>query len=732
MSTHDQKSNADTNAGRRHFLIGTAVVGAGLVIGLNLARNRDQPVAGAAGGKSLSPNAWVRIAPDNTVTLALGKAEMGQGIMTGAAIALAEDLDVNPASIKVEFAGVNKIYNHPFLPAQFTGGSNSTQTTHDVLRRTGAAARAMLLAAAAKRWETTAAELRTDDGLVFFGSRKLSYGELADAAASEPVPEKPVVKEAADFKFIGKTQLRHDTRDKITGSAKFGLDVDLPDMLTAVVARAPVFGAQIKSFDDSEARKIAGVVAVKQVPSGIAVLANNSWAAQRGRDALKIDWDPGAMAGFSIERLRANYRAQVRNPGPTARSDGDVQQALNARGARGIDVEFELPFLAHAPMEPLNCVVHARADRADVWTGTQNHSQDMENIAAILGLKPEQVVLHEQYLGGGFGRRASTKSDFTDEAAHVAKGMDRPVKTMWTREDDIRGGYYRPYSISRVRAAVDADGKPIAWYFSNVSQPVMLTSAFAAMAVQKDGRDPSSSEGAADIPYEIPNIQVDSINGVNGVPILWWRSVANSFNAFAVNCAIDELAALAAKDPVEFRRSMLTNKPRHLAVLERAVDMAAWGKPLADGRFQGVALHECFGSIVAQVAEVSVSGDEVRVHKVHCAVDCGQAINPGQVAAQMESGIVYGLSAALWGEITFENARVQQSNFDNYRVLRMSESPAIEVSIINSGAPLGGVGEPGTPPIAPAVAGAIFAATGKRIRTLPFARTLGKPTALSG
>lgn len=726
MTTEDTNSTADTNAGRRHFLIGTAVVGAGLVIGLNLARKRNQPAQGAANGRTLSPNAWLRIAPDNTVTLALGKAEMGQGIMTGAAIALAEDLDVNPASIKIEFAGVDKLYYHPFLPAQFTGGSNSTQTIHDVLRTTGAIARTMLLSAAAKHWETTPAELRTDNGVVYFGSRKMSYGQLADAAASSvDVPEKPALKPASEFKYIGKTHLRLDSLDKITGRAKFGLDVDLPNMLTAMVERAPIFGATVKSFDDSETRKIAGVVDVKQVPSGVAVLANNTWAAKRGRDALKVEWQSGAMAGFSLDQVRADYRARVRKPGPAARNEGDVMAALAAGDARSIDVEFELPFLAHAPMEPLNCVVHARADGAEVWTGTQNHSQDMENVASILGLKPEQVTLHEQYLGGGFGRRANTKSDFTNEAAHVAKGLDRPVKTVWTREDDIRGGYYRPYSITRVRAAVDAAGRPTAWYYSNVSQPVLLTSAFAAMAVQKDGRDPSSTEGSADIPYEIPNIRVDSINGVNGVPILWWRSVANSFNAFAVNCAIDELAAVAGKDPLEFRRSMLSNKPRFLAVLEKAAAMARWGQPLAAGRFHGIALHESFGSIVAQVAEVSVNGAEVRVHRVHCAVDCGQAINPGQVEAQMQSGIVYGLSAALWGEITFENARVQQSNFDNYRVLRMSETPAIDVSIINSGAPLGGIGEPGTPPIAPAVAGAVFAATGKRIRTLPLSRSLG-------
>ncbi len=716
----------DTNAGRRHFLIGTAVVGAGLVIGLTLAKRRGSgETAGSmntAGGKTLSPNAWLRVAPDDTVTLAMGKSEMGQGITTGFAVALAEDLDIDPARIVIEFAGVNKAYNHPFLPAQFTGGSNSTATTFETLRQVGATARAMLLAAAAKKWETKVSELRTDNGAVYYGSRKLTYGELADAASGIGV-EKPVLKPQSEFKYIGKSQSRVDSKVKVTGRAIFGLDIDVPDMLIAMVARAPVFGATVKSFDDTEARKIPGVVAVKQVPSGVAVLANNSWAAQRGRDALKVDWNLGSMAKFDLAQVRADYRAKVRKPGLIARNDGDAEKALrNAK--RSIDVEYELPFLAHATMEPLNCVVHARADGADMWVGTQNHSQDVEKTAEILGLKPEQVTLHVQYLGGGFGRRANTVSDFTVEATHVAKDVGRPVKTMWTREDDMRGGFYRPFSISRVRAAVDADGKPLAWYHSCVSQPVLATSAFAKFAIKPDGQDPTSSEGSANLPYAFPNIRVDAINGVNGVPILWWRSVANSFHGFVVNSAIDELAAVVGKDPLEFRRGMLGKETRHLAVLNRAAEMANWGRPLAAGHFHGLALHESFGSIVAQVAEVSVNGTEVKVHKVHCAVDCGLAVNPNQVEAQIESGIIYGLSAALWGEISFKDGQVEQSNFDDYRVLRMSETPAIEVSIINSGAALGGIGEPGTPPIAPAVCAAIFAATGKRIRKLPIASAL--------
>ncbi len=716
--------NADTNAGRRHFLIGTAVIGAGLVIGINVARRRGTATRSGGGGKTLSPNVWLRIAPDDTVTLASGKAEMGQGITTGLAIALGEELDIDPARIVVEFAGVDKAYYHPFLPAQFTGGSNSTVTTHEVLRQVGATARAMLLAAAAKKWDTTVAELRTDNGVVHYGSRKLSYGELADAAAGEVLATKQKLKTQAEFKYIGKTQPRNDTRVKVTGRAKFGLDVDVPDMLTAMIARAPVFGATVKSFDDSEARKIQGVVAVKQVPSGVAVLAENTWAAQRGRDALKVDWNLGPMARFDVAQVRADYRAKIRKPGLIARNDGDALQALQSAGSRSIDVEYELPFLAHATMEPMNCAVHARADGADIWVGTQGHSLDVENAAEILGLKADQVRLHVQYLGGGFGRRANTVSDFTVEATHVAKDVGRPVKTVWTREDDMQGGYYRPFSVSRVRAAIDKDGKPLAWYHNCVSQPVLATSAFAKFAVLPDGRDPSSSEGSANLPYAFPNIRVDSINGVNGVPILWWRSVANSFHGFVVNSAMDELAALAGMDPVKFRRSLLGKRPRHLAVLDRAAEMANWGRPLAPGHYHGVALHESFDSIVAQVAEVSVDGAEVKVHKVHCAVDCGTAVNPGQVEAQMQSGIIFGLSAALWGEITFKDGRVQQSNFDSYRVLRMSEAPAIEVSIINSGAALGGIGEPGTPPIAPAVCAAIFAATGKRIRKLPIAGSL--------
>ena len=726
--------NADTNAGRRHFLIGTAVIGAGLVIGFSVAKRRGTAGrsgtgTGMATGKTLSPNAWLRIAPDNTVTLVCGKAEMGQGIATGLAIAVAEDLDIDPARIKIEFAGFDKAFFHPVLPAQFTGGSNSTVTTFAMLREAGATARAMLLAAAAKQWDAPVADLRTENGVVFYGSRKLSYGDLANAASDLRV-ERPVLKPSAEFKYIGKAHARHDTRDKITGRAKFGLDVDVPDMLVAMIARAPVFGATVKSFDDTYTRKIAGVVAVKQVPSGIAVLANNTWAARRGRDALKVEWDLGTMANFDLAQVRADYRARVRKPGFIARNDGDAPQALQAAGKRSIDVEYELPFLAHATMEPLNCVVHARADGADIWVGTQNHSQDVEKVAEILGLKLEQVQLHEQYLGGGFGRRANILSDFTVEATHVAKGTDRPVKTVWTREDDMQGGYYRPFSVSRVRAALDKDSKPVAWYHSCVSQPVLLTSKFGYMMKSLGGRDPSSTEGSADLPYAIPNVRVDSINGVNGVPVLWWRSVANSFNGFVVNCAMDEFAALAGRDPVDFRRSLLAGKPRHLAILNRAVEMAAWGRPLPAGHFHGVALHESFGSIVAQVAEVSVSSGsgtgsaEVKVHKVHCAVDCGTAVNPGQVEVQMHSGIIFGLSAALWGEITFKDGRVQQSNFDDYRVMRMSEAPVIEVSIINSGAALGGVGEPGTPPIAPAVCNAIFAATGKRIRKLPIASAL--------
>jgi isoquinoline 1-oxidoreductase beta subunit len=724
MNAKDSSKDAgDANAERRHFLIGSAVVGAGLILGLQIARRYVRP---PAGGKSLAPNAFVQIAPDDSITITIGKSEMGQGVHTGLPTILAEELDVDPRRVKVAFAPVAKAFFHPLLPAQFTGGSMSVQTTYQSLRQAGATARSMLLAAAAKHWSVDAAQLRSEDGVVFYGSKRLSYGELADAAAAEIPPEKPVLKDPSSFKYIGKPVARLDSLEKVTGRARFGLDVDLPEMLTAMVARGPVFGAKVRYYDASAALQVPGVAAVKQVPSGVAVLANNTWAARLGRDALRIDWDRSASSSFDSASLSASYRSRLKRRGLLEKESGNLDKALRQSGARVLDAEYEVPFLAHACMEPLNCVVDANSERCEIWAGTQNQSQDAEAAAAVLGLKPEQVIVHTTFLGGGFGRRASTTADWVAEAAHVAKGVGRPVKVVWTREDDMQGGYYRPFSVSRVRAAVTADGSPLAWAHSIVNQPVLASSPFAPFAIRKDGLDPTSLEGSSNMPYEFPNTLFESHNADNPVPILWWRSVGNSITGFVVNAAIDELAALAGSDGLQLRRRLLANKPRHLAVLNKAAEAGGWGRELPSGHHHGIALHESFGSIVAQLAEVSVSDGAVRVHRVTCAVDCGLAINPDLVRAQMESGIIYGLSAALRGEITLKDGVVQQSNFDDYPVLRMSESPAIDTHIVNSDGPLGGIGEPGTPPIASAVCAAVYAATGKRIRRLPIEKALAE------
>jgi len=508
----------------------------------------------------------------------------------------------------------------------------------------------------------------------------------------------------------------------VDGSAKFGLDMRVPGMLFAVVARPPIVGAKLKNVDDGETRKVSGVVDVQTVPSGVAVYATNTWAAKKGREALKLDWDGGKNATFSTEQQRRDYQALLKKPGNVAAGGrGNVSVAL-AKAAKRIDVEYELPYLAHSPMEPLNCLADVRADGVDLYTGTQMQSPDRDSVAKALGVDPATVKVHTAFLGGGFGRRAQRWSDVAVEAAHVSKAVGKPVLTTMTREDDVQGLSYRPMVMSRVRAGVDADGNPVAWQQSIISQGVLRTGPFEGFIPKGQAYDQSSVEGAADMPYGIPNLSVDTLEGSAPIPVLWWRSVGNSHTGFTVNSALDELAALGGQDPVEMRRKLLADKPRHLKVLNTVAESANWAGGAPAGRGRGVALHESFGSIVAEIAEVSVDGANVTVHKVWCAIDCGFAANPSGVIAQMESGIIYGLSAAMHGEITFADGKVVQSNFHDYPVVRINETPEIHVDIVNSGERMGGAGEPGTPPIAPAVTNAIFAATGKRVRKLPIAK----------
>ncbi|MDQ5987744.1 MAG: Isoquinoline 1-oxidoreductase subunit beta [Syntrophus sp. SKADARSKE-3] len=672
-------------------------------------------------GQTFILNPFIRIGVDGIVTVIANKSEMGQGVYTSLSMLLAEELECDWSKVRVEPAPVDSVYNNPVTGVQMTGGSLSIRTEWERLRNLGAAAREMLIGAAAEIWKVDKTECRAENSTVIHRSgKKLTFGELAGKAASMPVPENIPLKDPSHFHTIGKAILRLDNMIKVTGKAIFGMDVTIPGMLTALVARPPVFGGKLKSFDENGAKAVPGVKTVIAAAGGVVVAADTFWAAKKGRDALSIVWDEGSFADISTEGIHDEYRRLAESPGAPARKDGNPGQALTD-AAKRLDAEYELPYLAHACMEPLNCVVDLRADGCDIWTGTQAQTLHRRDAARVLGLDPEQVNLHTVYLGGGFGRRGNPHSDFVVEAVEVAKALKRPVKVIWTREDDTKGGYYRPLCHSRLSGGLDEHGKQVAWCHTIVGQSIMKGTIYAPMRI-KNGIDTSSTEGATTIPYEIPNLFVGLHSPDIAVPVQWWRSVGYSHTCFAVESFIDEMAFAAGKDPYEFRRELLTDHPRHRGVLDLAANKAGWGTPLPAGRSRGIAMCESYGSFIAEIAEVSVepSGD-IRVHRVVCAVDCGNIVNPSSIEAQMESGIVYGLTAVLYGEITVQNGRVVQGNFNNYPLLRIGRMPAVEVHIVPSMENPGGIGEPGTPPIAPAVTNAIFAATGKRIRRLPIA-----------
>jgi len=706
------------NISRRVFLKTGALLGGGLIIGCALPSHR--PVGEAVPAASpLMLNAFICIAPDDTVTIMVNHSEMGQGVYTSLPMLVNEELEADWAKIRIEAAPVDAVYNHTAYGMQMTGGSSSVWSEYDRLRQMGAAAREMLIAAAAKEWKVEPSICRAEKGLVIHSSgKKLSYGKLAEKAAAMPVPKDVKLKDPSQYMTIGKPMRRLDTAEKVDGSAKFGMDVSLPGMLTAVIARPPVFGAKVKSVKDGKAKAVPGVKAVAQVPSGVAVIAKDFWSAKNGRDALEIVWDEGPLAALSTAGMRKQYADLAKKPGLAAKKEGDADSAL-AKAAKKLSAEYEVPYLAHATMEPMNCTVDLKRNSCEIWTGTQFQTADRAAAAEVAGLKPEQVQIHTMYLGGGFGRRANPANDFVKEAVHVAKAAKAPVKVIWTREDDTQGGYYRPMWYDRIAAGLDEKGDPVAWRHTIVGQSIIAGTPFESMMV-KDGIDNASVEGAADLAYSVPNVLVDLHSPKTGVPVLWWRSVGHSHTAFVVESFIDELAHAAGKDPYEYRKGLLAGHQRHLGVLNLAAEKAGWGKPLFEGRARGIAVHESFGSYICHVAEVSVSqtGD-VRVHRVVTAVDCGKYVNPDTIKAQMESGIVFGLSAALQGQITFRDGRVEQSNFHDYPILRLDEMPEVEVHIVESREKSGGIGEPGVPPIAPAVATAVFAATGVRLRNLP-------------
>jgi isoquinoline 1-oxidoreductase beta subunit len=706
--------SARTGHSRRRFL----KTSAGLVIGFTILPKGRMFALQAQGGPPPlpPPNAFLRIAEDGAVTVILAHSEMGQGIWTTLPMMVAEELGCDWSQIRVETAPAAPVYAHPAYGAQMTGGSTTTWSEFDRYRQVGAMAREMLVAAAAAQWKVSPADCRVESGFVHSGSRKASYGSLAKAAQAQKPPASVKLKDRKDWKILGKPTKRLDSPQKVTGQAEFGIDVKVPGMKTALVARSPVFGGKVKAFRDAKARAVPGVRAVVQVPSGVAVVADHFWAAKLGREALEVDWDLGAGAGLDTVKMAAEYRALASKDGLKAAGAGSVETAL-ASAAKTVEAAYEFPFLAHATMEPLNCAVQIGPDSCDVWTGTQFQTGDQGAAAAITGLKPEQVRIHTTFLGGGFGRRANPTSDFVAEAVHVAKAAGMPVKVIWTREDDTRGGFYRPMWAHKLKVGLGANGRPVAWRQQIVGQSILEGTPFAMMI--KDGVDETSVEGVADSPYvaSTPHHFVGLHTPKSPVPVLWWRSVGHTHTAYVMETMIDELAAAAGQNPADYRRALYKSSPRHAGVMDLALAKA--GGPPPAGQFRGFAVHKSFESYVAQVADVSVDRGRIRVHRVVAAIDCGICINPAGVKAQVESAVVYGLSAALYSEVTLKEGRVQQGNFNTYPVLRMNEMPQVDVHIVDSSEKSGGVGEPGTPPIAPAVANALFAATGKRLRRLP-------------
>jgi len=696
---------------RRDFLQVAGTIGAGLVIGFKIPTRR--------GVAPFAPNAWLRIGTDDSVLVIVDRSEMGQGVTTSLPMLLAEELEADWTKIRFEFAPADKAYINQLFGIQGTGGSSSVRAAWKPLRVAGAQARTMLIAAAAQTWSVEPASCRAETGAVIHAAtnRRLSYGALAQRAAALPVPVDVQLKDPKDWRLAGKPTRRLDTRFKVNGTAQFGIDVRVPGMLTAVVARSPVFGGTVRSFDATAAKAIPGVRHVVQISSGVAVVGAGYWPAKQGRDALKVLWDEGPVAQVSSASISSLFAQRATQDGAVARHDGDAIAALTGAAQR-VEAVYEMPFLAHATMEPMNCTAHVRADGVDIWAPTQNQTGVQMVGGQIGGVPPEQVAVHTTYLGGGFGRRFEL--DFIVEALETSKAAGAPVKVIWSREDDIQHAQYRPANYHQLRAGLDASGRPVSWTHRIVAPSIM-----ARMFPQtvKNGLDGEAVEGGVGLPYAIPNVHVDYQLTDTGIPVGFWRSVNNSFNSFAVEGFIDELAVAAKQDPYEYRRGLLANAPRHRGVLELAAAKAGWGTALPSGRGRGIAVYKSFESFAAQVAEVSVSpAGDVRVHRVVCAIDCGMHVNPSTIEAQMQSGIVYGLTAALKGAIDIQGGRVVQSNFHDYQMLRLAEMPVVEVYIVPSSEEPGGVGEPGTPPIAPAVCNAIFAATGKRIRKLPIGK----------
>ena len=711
---------------RRSFLIGATALGSSLVIGFSVEAD-DAPVASKPGANPFV--GYVRIGPDDTVTIYSSQMDMGQGIYHGIATLVQEELDADWAKVSVVggFGNTALYGNLPFGgKIQMTGGSSGTASSWERYRRAGATARAMLIATAAESWKVPVGEIKAQNGIVSHASGKsATYGALAASAANSPVPVNVTLKEPSDWKYIGNETLpRYDSAGKSSGRQQYTIDLREPGMLTAVMIHPPLFGATLKSFDASKAKAMKGVVDVVATPRGVAVVATGMWEAMKGREAVTVDWEDDKAEKRSSGEIAAEYRAAADKGGETVATNvGDVDVAFT-KAVKVIEARYEFPYLAHAPLEPINAAARMNADGTlEVWGGHQMPDVYQAVAAKVAGITADKVILSVMKTGGGFGRRASVDSDIIVEAVATAKALEwkAPVKVQWTREDDMRAGRYRPAFIHKMRAALDENGNLIALRDTLVGQSISKGT-FMEAGLVKNGVDVLSVEGMANQPYSIPNLRVDLTTTTSPVSVLWWRAVGSTHTAYALETFIDEIAHAVGKDPVAFRLAMLKDKPRHAAVLQLVAEKAGWSTPVPADRFRGVAVAESFHSYVAQVAEISVDrSGRPKVHRVVCAVDCGVAVNPDQVRAQMEGGIGFGLGAILKSQITLDKGRIVEGNFDGYDVLRIDEMPAVEVHIVKSSAPPTGVGEPGVPPIGPAVANAMFNATGKRVRILPFA-----------
>jgi isoquinoline 1-oxidoreductase beta subunit len=724
MTAHTARGAAGASQGtlsRRTFLIAGAAVGGGLLIGVGFgaAGTASADAADLANSTALSPNAFVRIDPDGQVTVTMGYIEMGQGTYTSVPMLIAEELEVDLTSVRFEHAPPNdKLYANPLLGFQVTGGSTTIRSSWEPMRRAGATARVMLVTAAASAWKVEPASCRAEKGEVIHAAsgRRVKYGALVADAAKLPVPEQVALKQAQDFKLIGTPAKRLDTPAKVNGTAQFGIDARVPGMKIATLASSPVFGGKLRSVDDSKALAVRGVLKVVRLDDAVAVIADHMGAAKKGLAALDIQWDNGPNASLqTADIVRELEAAANTKAGAVARNEGDADKAL-AGAATRVEAVYEVPFLAHATMEPMNCTVDLRADSCELWLGSQVLTRAQAAAAQVAGLPLEKVTVHNHLLGGGFGRRLEV--DYVIRAVQIAKQVGAPVKVIWTREEDMQHGMYRPYFYLRFAAGLDAQGQPVAWKNRIVGSSIL---ARWAPPLFKNGFDRDAVESAAKPPYALPNIFVDYVQQEPpGIPTAFWRGVGPTRNVFAVESFIDELAAAAKQDAVAYRRGLLSKNPRVKAVLELAAEKAGWGQALPKGRGRGVAVQFAFGTYMAQVADVEIGKDGgVLVRRVVCAVDCGTVINPDTVRAQVESGIMFGVSATLHGAITLKDGRVEQSNFHDYRVVRMNEAPTIEIHIVKSGEAPGGMGEPGTSALAPAVTNAIYAATGKRLRKLP-------------